>query len=184
MLSARWAVRPGVPEGITNWAGPPSIRAVTSTRSASAPASTGAVDPSSTKPSPLTEANRADTVVATGPGSLGAPGRHGLPAHQPGQLLVRRGLLRPRQGRGHHVGRDQRPRRHPPPELLGHQGQVGEPLSRDRASPMVLGHQHGDPAQLGPAAPPAPIEAGGLVLGQVPDGLQRAGVLEELGGRS
>ncbi len=86
------------------------------------------------------------------------------------------------QGRGDHVGRDQGTGGHQSADLLGHQGQVGEAATRHRATAVLLGHQHRDPAELGPAPPPGPLEAVGLLLGDPSHHVQRTGVLQELAG--
>ena len=68
-----------------------------------------------------------------------------------------------------------------PAPFLGDEREVAQPLARDAPSTVLLGAQHGEPAQLGGLVEVARAESV-LGLGERADGAQRAGRFDELRG--
>ena len=121
--------------------GPASVVAVTSSWSASAPASTGDFTPVSTKSSPSASARRAMSPSRScGGTSVDGPRGDDVAGDDRGEDL---GLVLGGPGagerRGHDVARQQRPRRDVRAEGVRHEGEVGQAVPLTLPPPSSSG---------------------------------------------
>ena len=157
-------VTPGVSGATRNWVAPASVVAVTSSWSASAPASTGDFTPVSTKSPPSASAREGDVAQPVVRRRLGGrPGGDDVAGDDRREDL---GLVLGRPGTGERrrddVARQQWARRDVGAEGIRHEGEVGEAVLTDAAAAELLGHQQRHPTQLGALAPVVALEAGRL----------------------
>ncbi len=183
MLSAGRRESPTTPEGTSTWRGPAAPTAATSTRSTSAPASTGPVRPSSTTPLPVrvTCTSRRSPPVGSNPARV-APGHQVAtvsPATRPGRCLWWMSVPERARAPATTFVASRGPGAHVAPHLLRDESEVCEGTSGDTTAPELLGHEHRDPAELRALAPPSPVEAAGLVLREAAHRVEWTGVVEE-----
>ena len=148
---------PGASAGTRNWVSPVPVRAVTSSSSACAAASTGVAIPSSTKSSPSRVAVTRDARgVPTATGTGDAPRTDDLAGDDPGQApgpAARSNRRRPPRRRRRWWA--ERSGRHQPAHLLGDDHEVEQTLAAEAAPAVGLGHEERRPPELGAPRPPA-----------------------------
>ena len=150
---------PAVPAGTRTWVRPAPVRPDTRRWSARPPDSTGRLMPLTTTWSPSTRISKdegAEPVVRAW--FPEAPGGHRRSRQQVVDHRLMGAAVGVAQGRGHHVGGDERPRCGAATELVGHQREVDQSLPTDRSPAAVLADQQGRPSQLGATPPVLPVE--------------------------